>query len=133
MADQWRPENAIDGRYVWLPIRIGHSPDGRERLAIEWQSEWDLSAFDRPDLHGATLPPVQQWAPAVATEEEAARSAALRLSPEAMAAWQDARVGLFIHWGLYALLGRGEWAMHREGSRHKSMPDWPSAFTPQQL
>ncbi len=26
----------------------------------------------------------------------------------------DARFGMFIHWGLYALLGRGEWAMNRE-------------------
>ena len=26
----------------------------------------------------------------------------------------DARFGLFIHFGLYSLLGRGEWAMNRE-------------------
>jgi len=26
----------------------------------------------------------------------------------------DARYGMFIHWGLYALLGRGEWVMNRE-------------------
>lgn len=26
----------------------------------------------------------------------------------------DARFGMFIHWGLYSLLGRGEWAMNRE-------------------
>ncbi|MEK3890073.1 alpha-L-fucosidase [Bacillus sp. FSL K6-3431] len=25
--------------------------------------------------------------------------------------WKDAKFGLFIHWGLYALLARGEWAM----------------------
>ena len=28
--------------------------------------------------------------------------------------WKDLRYGMFIHWGLYALLGRGEWAMWRE-------------------
>lgn len=28
--------------------------------------------------------------------------------------WQDARFGMFIHWGLYSVLGRGEWAMSRE-------------------
>jgi alpha-L-fucosidase len=28
--------------------------------------------------------------------------------------FQDARFGMFIHWGLYALLGRGEWVMHWE-------------------
>lgn len=26
----------------------------------------------------------------------------------------EARYGLFVHWGLYALLGRGEWVMNRE-------------------
>ncbi|MGJ3243511.1 MAG: alpha-L-fucosidase [Opitutales bacterium] len=30
-------------------------------------------------------------------------------------AWfPEARFGLFLHWGLYALLGRGEWAINRE-------------------
>ena len=29
------PENAIDGRYIWLPIRF----EG-EQPVIEWQSEW---------------------------------------------------------------------------------------------
>jgi alpha-L-fucosidase len=28
--------------------------------------------------------------------------------------WHDARFGMFIHWGLYSLLGRHEWAMENE-------------------
>ncbi len=28
--------------------------------------------------------------------------------------FQDAKFGMFIHWGLYSLLGRGEWVMHWE-------------------
>lgn len=40
MADQWRPENAIDGRYVWLPIQFM-----KDRFVIEWMDEWDLSYF----------------------------------------------------------------------------------------
>ena len=28
--------------------------------------------------------------------------------------FQDVRFGLFIHWGLYSLIGRGEWVMHNE-------------------
>ena len=35
MGDRWTPENAIDGRYIWLPIRF----EG-EQPVIEWQSEW---------------------------------------------------------------------------------------------
>jgi alpha-L-fucosidase len=28
--------------------------------------------------------------------------------------WRQARFGMFIHWGLYSLLERGEWVMHEE-------------------
>lgn len=28
--------------------------------------------------------------------------------------WKDLRFGMFIHWGLYAIMGRGEWAMWTE-------------------
>jgi len=31
-----------------------------------------------------------------------------------LAWWQDARFGMFIHWGLYSQLGRHEWVMNRE-------------------
>ena len=41
MFDIWNPKNAIDGRYVWLPIQF--SKDG---ILINWINEWDLSFFD---------------------------------------------------------------------------------------
>ena len=31
-----------------------------------------------------------------------------------IAAWREARFGLFLHWGLYAVLGRGEWVQWNE-------------------
>ena len=34
--------------------------------------------------------------------------------PERIRWWQEARFGMFIHWGLYAQLGRHEWVMNRE-------------------
>ena len=34
--------------------------------------------------------------------------------PERLKWWQEARFGMFIHWGLYAQLGRHEWVMNRE-------------------
>ena len=43
MADRWRPENAIDGRYVWLPVRF--RPDGAPFL--EWRDRWSLDDFAR--------------------------------------------------------------------------------------
>ena len=37
MADIWKPQNAIDGRYMWLPIRF---EDGKPKL--EWKDRWQL-------------------------------------------------------------------------------------------
>ena len=34
--------------------------------------------------------------------------------PARMAWWHEARFGMFVHWGLYAQLGRHEWVMNRE-------------------
>jgi hypothetical protein len=41
MADRWRPDDAIDGRHVWLPILFREG-----RIQIEWRDEWWLDAFD---------------------------------------------------------------------------------------
>ncbi len=35
MADRWRPQNAIDGRYVWLPIVFRHDVP-----MIAWHEAW---------------------------------------------------------------------------------------------
>ena len=44
MADLWRPNNPIDGRYVWLPIRWEAGlPE------LEWRDNWDLSIFKRAE------------------------------------------------------------------------------------
>jgi beta-xylosidase len=37
MADRWRPENAIDGRYIWLPIVFE-----QEKPVIKWSDKWTL-------------------------------------------------------------------------------------------
>jgi len=41
MFDLWRPRNAIDGRYLWLPM---HFRDGR--FELHNVPEWDLGVFD---------------------------------------------------------------------------------------
>ena len=38
----------------------------------------------------------------------------LELAPQDLDWWKDAKIGMFIHWGLYSVLGRGEWVMHNE-------------------
>ena len=52
--------------------------------------------------------------------------------------WHEARFGMFIHWGLYSVLGRHEWAMEQEGipvseyeqvaKKFNPKPDSPRGF-----
>ncbi len=56
---------------------------------------------------------------------------ALNLPPEKMTWWQDAKFGMFIHWGLYSLLGRGEWAMHNEKIPSEEYAVLADEFAPQ--
>src|SRR5580698_5269528 len=51
----------------------------------------------------ATAPPTPPPDP----RQEATRT-------ERMQWWRDARFGMFIHWGLYSVIGRHEWAMENE-------------------
>ena len=37
-----------------------------------------------------------------------------QVSSDGLQWFQDAKFGMFIHWGLYSLLARGEWVMHNE-------------------
>jgi hypothetical protein len=40
MFDVWRPEDHINGSYVWLPMKFQG-----DRFSIEWHDAWDLSVF----------------------------------------------------------------------------------------
>ena len=49
MFDVWEPSNAIDGRYLWLPVDFSDQGGvGNERgFAIPWRDEWSLEEFQR--------------------------------------------------------------------------------------
>lgn len=42
MADNWRPKDPIDGRYVWLPIEIVNN-----KPVVRWYNQWSLQVFDK--------------------------------------------------------------------------------------
>ena len=53
--------------------------------------------------------------------------------------WREARFGMFVHWGLYAQLGRHEWVMNRERvprAEYEALadrittPEWKPDFGP---
>jgi len=43
MADRWKPENAIDGRYIWLPVKFNE----KGIPYLEWMNEWNLNVFEK--------------------------------------------------------------------------------------
>jgi hypothetical protein len=40
MGDRWMPEDAIDGRYIWLPIDFED-----DQPVIRWKNKWSLAVF----------------------------------------------------------------------------------------
>jgi alpha-L-fucosidase len=54
-------------------------------------------------------------------------------APENLAArswFQDAKFGLFIHWGVYSVLGDGEWVMNEQRIDRKTYEKLPAFFNP---
>ena len=57
-------------------------------------------------------------------------------APENLAArqwFQDAKFGLFIHWGVYSVLGDGEWILNNRQIPLKDYEKLPDAFNPTQF
>jgi alpha-L-fucosidase len=44
--------------------------------------------------------------------------------------FQDSKFGLFIHWGVYSVLGEGEWVMHNKKMTVEEYEKLPSLFNP---
>ncbi len=68
----------------------------------------------------------------------AAASQALRAAPyqphasnlKARQWFQDARFGLFVHWGVYSVLGKGEWVMNNDKMTSAAYEKLPPQFNP---
>jgi hypothetical protein len=42
IADKWTPKNAIDGRYLWLPVTFKG-----DDIVISWMDKWNLDVFNK--------------------------------------------------------------------------------------
>lgn len=61
------------------------------------------------------------------------RAEPYRPAPENLAArrwFQDAKFGLFIHWGVYSVLGKGEWVMNNDKMTIAQYRELPPKFNP---
>lgn len=54
----------------------------------------------------------------------------LRLADDAMQEWLDLKFGLFVHWGLYSIVGRGEWHMFNDQVPSDEYAALARQFTP---
>jgi len=50
-----------------------------------------------------------------------------------MSWWSDAKFGMFIHWGLYAIPAKGEWYMHNESVPVETYRQLADQFNPRQF
>jgi alpha-L-fucosidase len=57
----------------------------------------------------------------------------LRLTEKEIQPWQDLKFGMFIHWGLYSIPARGEWAMHNEKIPAAEYAKLADQFNPQRF
>jgi alpha-L-fucosidase len=44
--------------------------------------------------------------------------------------FQDAKFGIFVHWGVYSVLARGEWVLHSEKMTNSDYDKLPARFNP---
>src|SRR4051794_20577253 len=70
---------------------------------------------------------------AVAAQEATSADRAPDASARARRWFEDAKFGLFVHWGVYSLLGKGEWVMNNDNipiAEYEKLPPrfHPSAF-----
>ena len=49
---------------------------------------------------------------------------------EARTEFQDAKFGIFLHWGLYSMLGTGEWTMTNRDMNYREYQKLANAFYP---
>jgi alpha-L-fucosidase len=85
---------------------------------------------EKSDRAGA---PAAATEPAAANDRDPSENAPSVPSPENLAArqwFQDAKFGIFIHWGVYSVLGRGEWVMQIEKMSTEQYEKLPPQFNP---
>ncbi|MBR7085961.1 MAG: alpha-L-fucosidase, partial [Prevotella sp.] len=49
---------------------------------------------------------------------------------QAQTEFQDKKFGIFLHWGLYSMLGQGEWVMQNRNINYQEYPKLAAAFYP---
>ncbi len=73
---------------------------------------------------------LQMMSAAAAAAQSGRAAAGDATRAERMKWWHEARFGMFIHWGLYSVIGRHEWVMENEGIPVKEYEQYARQFKP---
>ncbi|MGO4680029.1 alpha-L-fucosidase [Microbacterium sp. 2MCAF23] len=109
----------------------------RALLAAHGMTAEELSALDRALLDAEPCPPAPGQTPLTAHPRDAQTSPAVdpapgdRMPAPADLTWfVDARLGMFVHWGLYSLAARHEWVKSRERLSDADYESYRAHFDP---
>lgn len=92
-------------------------------LIIAVRATWAIAANEAAPVAEAVVAQAVDEKPYQPTPENLA----------ARKAFQDARFGVFIHWGTYSVLGRGEWVMNIEKMTVDEYEKLPPQFNPEKF
>jgi len=106
-------------------VRVG----AKDPAAWRAVNLWSLRLIPAGSMQGDELKSLEKSS-AVFKSLDGVRADELGLSEEDMAWWRDAKFGMFIHWGLYAIPARGEWVMHSEKIPAEEYAKLADRFTP---
>src|SRR5580700_11941411 len=73
------------------------------------------AASAAPNAGGLAMPAAAAQSPATQSTPTAADQKQAATREERMKWWHEAKFGMFIHWGLYSIIGQYEWVKEHEG------------------
>lgn len=87
-----------------------------------------LSSVQAQNLQGDELKSLEKST--LTLTAEVPKDFSMKLPENVVRQWQDLKFGMFIHWGLYSIRGRGEWAMHNEKIDAATYAEQANQFNP---
>jgi len=101
---------------ILQPVPSGKSPAATPRSTCASELDMTSSGIARRDLlKGTAASLIALSAKPAAGEAPVKQVAGPADSQTRMRWWHQAKFGMFVHWGLYSVLGRHEWVMENEG------------------
>ena len=119
--------HARPGSPLWMVVALA--------LAVGLEPTWasGLRPTRGTDPRPTSGPGVSRIAPPEGSNQSVAAPTGASATAESQRAFADMRFGLFVHWGVYSLLGSGEWVMENQRIPAAVYEKLPASFNPTQF